>query len=55
MGKAGEDGGGVLERITESAAVDISKRSEGVSRSRPCMVVSVNEAFRKTEKDEDLH
>lgn len=31
VAEAGEDGGGVLKRITESAAVDVSKQSGGVS------------------------
>lgn len=51
MGEAREDGGGVLKRITESAAVDISKQSKGISRSTPCSVVSIIEAFRVTEKE----
>lgn len=53
--EAREDGVGVLKRITEGAAVDIAKKSEDVSQLKPSLVVSSKEAFRKTEREEDLH
>lgn len=47
VGEAGEDSGGVLKRITESAAVDISEQRGGVSRFRPYLAVSSKEALER--------